>query len=173
MNNRKICVAALAICAALSISGCDFVRGIAGRPTSAEVEALRSEKAAMEARAAEEKAAAEALEAARQADAEAMEAFTAEGRTFRKVSEMKGLVGSSLKSGYYFIVGSFSMSSNAERVAAQLASKGYGSELIPYSNGLVAVGAAPSGSIGELYEAYGKLRNEEFFPKESWILINE
>lgn len=171
--NNSIRFAAIAICAALMVSGCDFIRAIAGRPTSEEVGRMRAEKTAVAQQEAARKAAADSLAAALKADSEAQDAFLSEGRTIRKASELGRPLAAPLGSAYYFIIGSYSQKANAERAAAELGAHGYGAELIPYGNGLTAVGAAPSASLGELYKAYAGLKGETFFPKDAWILANE
>ncbi|MCF0176670.1 MAG: hypothetical protein HUJ94_07520, partial [Bacteroidales bacterium] len=51
---KRINIILLLAAVLLSVQGCDFVRSLAGRPTSADLEVMRKEKADIEARAEEE-----------------------------------------------------------------------------------------------------------------------
>lgn len=174
MSKSLRVVAALAI-AAVALSGCDFLRTLAGRPTSADLQALRA-GAQASAVAAEnsDTTVADAVSFIVDAAAEAAadSALRSDGVPLRIASELRNRLANVPVQRYYFIVGMFSQEDNALRVAAKADSAGYKYELLRYANGNTLVGVVPSATLSELYSEYDRLRQESFFPKESWVLEN-
>ena len=168
----------LLFAAAVLLSGCDFVRTVAGRPTSAQVEQIRknriaAEEAAHQARldsmAKAEKAMAEAL-AAR--EAHLLDSLTQSKGTVLNPSKMGGLYTTKLESKYYIIVGAFRVRSYAERKLNQCNGAGYTATIISFRNGLLAVAICPSNSLEETLKTLKQLRGTEVCPKDGWILMN-
>ncbi len=159
----------------VSLTGCDFVRAIAGRPTEKDLDKMRieiveAEKAALQARMdslklAEEKAVADSL--AFQARLDSL------GVVFSGPERLRGVSGPGLEYRYYIIVGVFRESSNARRIFNQASEKGYAPVLINSRSGMMAVGLAPADNRKAIVGTYEKLRNEAFCPKDAWILVNE
>lgn len=167
----------LAFCA-LILQGCDFVRTVAGRPTSAQLDEIRKDRmAAEEARhqarldsmAKAEKAMAEAL-AAR--EAQLLDSLTQAKGTVLNPSKLGGLFTTKLESKYYIVVGAFRTRSYAERKLTQCNSAGYTATIISFRNGLLAVAICPSNNLEETLKTLKKLRGTEVCPQDGWILMN-
>jgi cell division protein FtsN len=167
----------LAVCA-LFLQGCDFVRTVAGRPTSAQLEDIRKDRmAAEEARhqarldsmAKAEKAMAEAM-AAR--EAQLLDSLTQAKGTVLNPSKLGGLFTTKLESKYYIVVGAFRARANAERKLTQCNSAGYTATIISFRNGLLAVAICPSNNLEETLKTLKQLRGTEVCPQDGWILMN-
>jgi cell division protein FtsN len=167
-----------ALAAVLLVTGCDFVRTVAGRPTSAQLDEIRKERmAAEEARhqarldsmARAEKAMAEAL-AAR--EAQLLDSLTQAKGTVLNPSKLGGLYTTKLESKYYIVVGAFRTRSYAERKLTQCNQAGYTATIISFRNGLLAVAICPSDNLEETLKTLKKLRGTEVCPQDGWILMN-
>ena len=167
-----------ALAAVLLVTGCDFVRTVAGRPTSAQLDEIRKERmAAEEARhqarldsmARAEKAMAEAL-AAR--EAQLLDSLTQSKGTVLNPSKLGGLYTTKLESKYYIVVGAFRTRSYAERKLTQCNEAGYTATIISFRNGLLAVAICPSDNLEETLKTLKKLRGTEVCPQDGWILMN-
>lgn len=177
MKNRILIISLLAA-ALCTLCGCDMFRSLAGRPTSKELDACRAELQAIEAAKQAEQA---ALEAAAQhqrdsiaADEAALVSLKGLGGLLREPSRLGGLSSSSaLSHRYYIVAGSFKDGSNATRYMERIREAGYNAELIQFKSGLTSVAACPSDSPAAFMEQLGRIKAEEFFPKDFWILVNE
>lgn len=167
---KILLLAAVAVGLAI-MPGCDYVRTIAGRPTSAEIAAKKAEIEAAEA--AKAKAAAE--EAARQEaarrEAECAAALDASGVIMRTSEEMRRLDISALDAPYYISAGAFGSKANAEKLAAKAREAGFEAVLAPLGSSMTSVLLCPSHSKTELYEALTALKGHDFCPADAWILI--
>ena len=155
--------------------GCDFLRSVAGRPTSDVIEAKAAEIARIEAeeqaRIAAEKAAAEAA-AKHSADSVAAVAYLAEAKaTFIGASAIHALDTASVGTEYAIVVGSFSQPGNAAKFAEKLRTMGYEAAVMKFTNSHEMVGVCPTDDIVVLAEAYPRVRAEKFCPAEAWILV--
>lgn len=175
MKNR-ILIISLLLAAVCTLSGCDMFRSIAGRPTSEELDACRME---LKAREAAEQARLAALEMAQKhlrdsiaADEAALDTLKGMGGLLRDPSRLGGFL-SAPGSRYYVVAGSFKDGGNAQRYMERILDAGYGAELIRFKSGLTSVGACPSDSPAAFIEQLGRIKDEEFFPKDFWILVNE
>ena len=157
----------------MTLSGCDFFRRLAGRPTSAEIElkreAILREQAAHQARLDSlrriEKAAADSLEM--------LDRIKESGELILPFSTLRRAKASGLDKRYYIIAGAFSSSDNASWLAAKVQKAGYDVVKIPYGNGFTAVGVAGTDSLSGLWANLSRVKQEEFCPKDMWILVNE
>ena len=177
MNRIPAYTAALAAAVVL-FSGCDFFRKVAGRPTSADIAAMReSLVAAAESEAAQVSDTVAAAEIPAPVDvsapvdtvalADSLRAATGIRVEHRSLSD-KTRAG--LGSRYYVMIGSFGHLSNAEKLVAKAKDAGYGAVLVPMPNGHTAVGVCPSATIPEVYAASTDLKKEKFCPSGIWIL---
>lgn len=192
--NRNL-VLALVASAALLCS-CDFFRGIAGRPKSADIEAKR---AALQLKAGELKAG-ESKTDAQMSDAPAADAAgLKDGDPLRAAAiaeraekdslaalerlsalSVKMLTRSSLggtadapAARYCFVVGSFKSKTNAERMAAKVRDSGYAPGILSFRNGMYAVFVEPCDRLCDAVAACEKVRAEKFCPADAWILHND
>lgn len=168
---RKCMLPVALIAASLTLGGCDFMRTVAGRPTSDVIEAKRAEIAAEEQRIEAEREAAEAARRHEAALAEA-ERYVAENCMLVDASRIKSLDTATLKTRYAVIVGAFSQEGNAEAFASKLDAMGYDSGIIHYRNGHQVVGVCLTDDVIRLAEMYPKVKAESFCPPEVWILVN-
>ncbi len=175
----------------LVTSSCDFLRSLAGRPTSSDLDRKRVEIARLEElklQQEKEQLRLDSLIAARQAAADSLSAMQARmitdslalvdslqqlNGTILNPTELGGLYTTKLDSRYYIIIGSFSRRANAENLLAQVAGEGYVPVLISFRNGLHAVGICQSDRLAETVEAFKSVRQKKFCPPDVWILLNE
>ena len=165
----------LVVLAMFSLTGCDFFRSLAGRPTSGELEIMKVKKLRIEEQRLQASLA--ALQEEKQAVQDSIEAMKLvrqqkEG-TVLNPSALGGLFTTKLETRYCVIVGAFRERSNAESLHQQVSSKGYTPLLISFRNGLIAVGVCPVNSLQDAMQSVRKLRNETFCPDDVWILANE
>lgn len=162
--------------AAVLVSGCDFIRTVAGRPTSAQLEQIRKDRIA--AKEAARQARLDSIERAEKAAAEltaAREAYLldslsqSKGTVVRNPSK-KATPNSAKPEGKYCIVlGVFSDPDNAERKRNQSIQAGYPASFITYRNGKKAVVILPSNSLEETKNNLKEVRGT--FP-DAWLQIN-
>lgn len=160
------------------VSSCDFVRTLAGRPTSARLEEMREERmraeearhqAVLDSMERAEKALAEALAAREQ---ELLDSLTQAHGTVLNPSRLGGLYTTKLESKYYIVVGAFRNRTYAERKFTQCNEAGYTATIISFRNGLLAVSVCPSDNLEETLRTLKKLRGTEVCPEDGWILMN-
>ena len=152
----------------VSVSSCDFVRKLAGRPTSVQLEELRREQIAREE--ARFKALADSM-AAREAFL--LDSLSQANGTVVNPSKLGGLFTTKLDARYYIIVGAFRGRYYAERKLKACNEAGYRATIISFRNGLLAVGICPSDNLDETVKKVKELRGQGVCPKDSWILVNE
>lgn len=161
------------------VSSCDFVRTLAGRPTSAQLEEIRKQRMAAEE--ARHQATLDSMEVVKkhlEDSLEKREAFLLDSLTQAKgtilnPSKMGGLYTTKLEAKYCIVVGAFRMRANAERKLKECNNAGYTATIISFRNGLLAVAVCPSNSLSETLATLKKLRGQGVCPPDSWILINE
>lgn len=158
------------------VSGCDFFRSLAGRPTSSEIEAKRARlEQAEERRAAEARAHADSLAAAQKAVADslfAVDTLTHIGK-LHKASSYVNIPQSRLRSPYAVVVGVFSNEPNARRLADRYSADGFETYVLKYHSSLCAVLVSPCSHISKALEEYRRVRALPYTSKEIWILANE
>ena len=167
--------------AALLASGCDFVRTVAGRPTSDDLEVKRStiERAENVAR---YQARIDSLERVRahladslaELDKYLLDSLSQTKGTILNPTKMGGLYTTKLASRYYIVVGAFRTRSYAERKLTKCNEAGYtNATIISFRNGLLAVAVCPSDSLNETVKKLRELRGNGICPEDGWILVNE
>lgn len=174
MNMKRTAIFALTA-ATLLVCGCDFFRGLAGRPTSAEIAEKRVAVEAVKAEAAaREQARLDSLRIVEEAAADSLAALSKLETLNVKVLAVSeiGAVYGDLGKGYSVVVGSFKSVANAERMAAKVADEGYASSVLRFSNGMAAVVVEPRTKIADAVRAYEKVKSEKFCPDDAWILSN-
>ncbi len=159
----------------VSLTGCEFLRSVAGRPTDKDIEEkriaiLRAEEEALQQRLDSIRLIRERNIADSLAKADEMKALEALMSGPEKIG---GLSGTELACRYYIMVGAFRETANARKLFNVASAKGYDPVLINSRRGMIAVGLAPTDSLSVLKETYDKLVLEPFCPKEAWILVNE
>ena len=142
------------------VTGCDFMRKLAGRPTSEEVEnmrleILRAEEAALEAR----------LDSLRnveqrmmQDSLNALDSIRQLGGSILNPASLGGLFATRLEARYYVIIGAFRMRANAEQLLLKAMNAGYEPALISFNTGLIAVGLCPCNNVVDAKDALKKVK---------------
>lgn len=170
---NRILIALAAVMLLSSLQSCDFLRRLAGRPTSAELAMLRAEKQREEA---EYKAHIDSLEAVKKALADsiaAADSIRQIGGTVLNPSALGGLFTTKLDSRYYIVVGAFTRRANAESLLKRVQDKGYPATLISFRNGFNAVGLCQTDRLPEAFASLKKVKEEDFCPDDVWIMVNE
>lgn len=184
MRKSIILLSALSV---LTITGCDFFRNLAGRPTRDEIEKKRAEirrdveqkKIELEDMRVEEEKIQKTLDSLKVKEIQmrdslaALESIKQYGGTILNPAKLGGLFATKLQARYYIVVGSFKKRSNAETLLKKVAKQGYEPSLISFNNGLIAVGLCPCSTIVEVKTALKDVKQEKFCPKDVWILLNE
>ena len=166
-------VAAVLI-AALMASGCDFMRKVAGRPTSADLEAMVAAREQEEARAAIALQERQRLEKERQYQADSLLAVqTMEGIVMNRLSELNVRVVTDLPAKYNVVLGAFSDASNADKLISRLKEAGYEASPMRYRSGKTAVLACSTDSFVELGKSFASLQKETYCPKDVWVIVKE
>lgn len=173
MKKIHILLFALAL---MSVTGCDFMRKMAGRPTGEDIEnkrleMLRAEEQALLARLDSLKAAEQKM---MQDSLDALDSIRQLGGSILNPAAMGGLFATKLESRYYIILGSFRTRSYAEALFTVAKDAGYRPALISFGKGgLIAVGVSPVNRLQDALSALNEVRKEPFCPKDVWILVNE
>ena len=131
----------------LSVTGCDFFRVLAGRPTSKEIEAKR----------------AEILRSA-QDDKDSLQVVKPE------MTEPVPARPTGEKKRFYVIMGAFSSRENAEKYAERVKSFGYEPEFFGFTEGRTAVGIGGTDDPEEAKAFMKELKGQDFCPEGVWIL---
>lgn len=166
----------LAIAVMLTVTGCDFFRKLAGRPTSEDIESMR-----LELLRAEEAAVQSRIDSLRNAEQmmirdslNALDSIRQQGGSIRNPAALGGLFATKLEARYYIILGSFGVRANAEALFDKVKAAGYKPALISYGKGnLIAVGVSPVNKITDAHRELKKVKKEPFCPADAWILVNE
>ena len=155
------------------VTGCDFMRKLAGRPTAEDVEKmrielLRAEEAALQARL-------DSLEQRMIKDSlAALDSIRQLGGSILNPAKLGGLFATKLESRYYIILGSFRSRANAEALFTVAKDSGYRPALITFGKGgLIAVGVCPVNRLSDAFSSLNDVKKESFCPKDVWILVNE
>ena len=176
----------LILCVAvLMVSGCDFFRKVAGRPTSADIEIKRAEIARVEAEKAREEARLDsirvAVEQARIAEEKAAkDSLDAHASLKEKscmiynLASLKGLSSGELHHQYYIVVGSFKDAAHADKFIQKVSQfPDMDPVKVRFRTGMIAVGVCPRNRIAEIASVIDDVRSMSFCPKDAWILVNE
>lgn len=182
---RSLRLVLLSMSLLMLLPGCDFMRKLANRPTSEDIEAKRVEIQRYE-EAARAKAIADSIEQARldsirrvelaqqEKDSTEAYAYLQKRCTISTAEKSGGIVSEGIDERYYIIVSSFRHQANAENYAERVSRYGdYSPILITYGNGMIAVGICPCNKIKDVMQAYIEVRKKRFCPRDAWILVNE
>ena len=157
-----------------AVTGCDFFRQLAGRPTSADIEAKRLEILIAEQQAAQARL--DSLMKQQQIAQDslaALDSIAQYGGTILNPAKLGGLFATRLEARYYVIVGAFRVRANAENLLLKAKTAGYEPALISFNTGLIAVGLCPCSNVVDAKDALKKVKTEKFCPKDVWVLLNE
>lgn len=160
--------------AALIVSGCDFMRKVAGRPTSADLQAMVAAREQEEARAARALQERQQREKELQYQADSLLAVqTMEGIVMNRLSDLNVRVTTELPAKYNVVLGAFSDASNADNLISRLKEAGYEASAMRYRSGKTAVLACCTDSFVELGKSFASLQKENYCPKDVWVIVKE
>lgn len=178
---RRITV--LSACAALllAVTGCDFLRTVAGRPTSDEIavkrEAIALREAQEQAALARERAVRDSLAAVERhrADSAAAEVFFREEKVSRIHSgSLPGVRQEGEPFRYCVVLAGFTQPENAAHFSDRLKAAGYEPVVMKYTRGRsTVVGVGATDDFGAVRVTYEKVRQEPFCPGDAWIFIKD
>lgn len=153
MKNAFLTVTII-VSVALSATGCDFFRRLAGRPDSewieAKAEAIRMDEETRRIRQ-------DSLDMARKAKEDSLAAADSVRLANHRYR-------------FLIILGSFSSKENAERYIEEIAQKGIKGELLAFRNGTTAVGVCPTDDEVQARKSLEEMQRQDFCPKGAWIL---
>ena len=135
----------------LVVTGCDFFRVLAGRPTSKEIEAKREE-----------------ILRSAQDDKDSLQVVKPE--MTEPVPVRPAGTASREKKRFYVIMGAFSSRENAEKYAERIKSFGYEPEFFGFTEGRTAVGIGGTDDPEEAKAFMKELKGQDFCPEGVWIL---
>ena len=170
---RKTVLISALVASLFMVSGCDFFRKLAGRPTSSDIEAKRV-LIAQQQRSHQQHL--DSLKAVQKQISDSLAALDSLKNSLGAVVTTKPLpeeTRAALSHRYYIIVGAFSSRENAENLRLKIEQKGYTATVISYRNGFSAVGVCPSDNLVEISGMFEKVKKESFCPSDAWILVNE
>ena len=167
----------------MTVTGCDFFRKLAGRPTSDVIEVKRQEMIAdLEAKAARQKAVEDSLELVAKNEADSIEAcryIKENGVRLYTSSSLGGIVEDGVwpqDDGFRYrvIVGSFRDKVNAQKKLEEVGEAGdFAPHFIRMRNGMIAVGTCPVNKIHYALAGFNELRRLGACPDDAWILMIE
>ena len=184
---------------AMTLTSCDFMRKMSGRPTSEEVELIKGEMERLEALRQEEaalRASIDSLYTVREAlqdtiasvKADQVDSMAAVEQTVEVVeivqpvqvapTQKKHVDNSKyltpyLENRYYVIIGVFQEYRNARALMDKAAKYGYSPVLVGCKDGLIGVGVCPVDEYEDAIRAQQILRREKFCPADIWIYTNK
>jgi len=146
----------LILAVSFTMSGCDFFRSMVGRPTSAELDAIRLEAAAK-------------AERQRQVEDSLKAVAVAAGQTEKpaSVEALEPVTDSDRR--YHVVLGSFKMPGNAEKFIEFLKEKGYTPKRIRFRNGYDVISAYGDDDFYRAVKVMKETIEYDFCPEDVWI----
>lgn len=166
----------------VTLTGCDFLRAVAGRPLSRDIEKkrieiIKAEEVALQAHL--DSVAREQEAAARKAVQDSIDAYAYihENKVvFNNASKLGGVSEDGLSDTgngrrYRVVLGSFKDRNNAVKLEKAISEAGdFCPHLIVLRTGMVAVAACPSDKIQNVVHGLKKLKTIDVCPADAWIL---
>lgn len=169
---RRILAYLFLAAAVLLAGGCDFMRNLAGRPTSADIAAKRAVIEQFE-----QQKSASAPKDTVHSDAQAVSEEPVKAEAVASASDTRDSAKeerrSSLSHRCYIVVGAFAEKANAEKMVEMLAKSGFPATLISQTNGMTTVGACPTDDYAEAQKSLDALLGLSYVPDDAWILVKE
>ncbi|MFA7116932.1 MAG: hypothetical protein WC140_06880 [Bacteroidales bacterium] len=143
-------VMVLSICISI-LSGCDFFRKIAGKPTSKDIERMKVEAK---------------TKAKKQRQLDSLNKIQAD----MALEDSLAIVKSSYDKRFYVILGSYKVKGNNEKMAKMLEINGYESPVMfKFKNGFEVVSAAGFDSMKDAMKCKEEVKEFGFCPEDIWI----
>lgn len=171
--------------AMLALTGCDFFRIVAGRPTGKEIEDKRQELLLAQKAEQAEQARRDSIAKAEQMKAQmardsvaALEYIAANRVVVHNVSRLGGVSKDESPAGvpglYRVVVGSYRELANAQAMASRIGEAGdFSPHLVYLRNGMVVAATCPSGNLARAVAGLKKMKEYPACPSDAWILKME
>lgn len=160
-----------------SLSSCDQIRRLVGRPTSVEIQEIRERIARDKAR---EKAIADSIKlaeaAAQKAKADsvaACDSFAQMPGYVRTPERVRGIKSGVVDHRFYVAVGAFKSPDNAQRLASKFDAEIYSPTVVFTGSGLNVVLVCPTDKVQDAFKAFMMVKQNPLCPKEAWVLVND
>lgn len=170
---RKVGLFSFLIVATLLVSSCDFARILAGRPTSADIEAKRALIAKEQEEHQRRLDSLQIIQKQVSDSLAALDSIRMAGRTIMSTKKLAADSKSELKYRYYVVIGSFSNVENAGKLSARAEAAGYEVSSIVFQNGFNAVAVCPTNNVATAFSSLREVQKHDFCPVDAWILVNE
>ncbi|MCQ2118640.1 MAG: SPOR domain-containing protein [Bacteroidales bacterium] len=168
--NRFLKVLLILVPAVFMMTGCDFFRKMAGRPTSRDIaamaESIRLEEQAFRAR---EDSIATVRSVAVDSAAIAAALDTLSHMSVIPSTRFKNMDLTGIPH-YSIVLGAFSVEDNARKLASQISEKGFEARTLTFGNGFTGVGVCCTDDPVALIESFRKVSRQDFCPTSVWIL---
>ena len=173
MTRRFLILVAL-LSVTMVVTGCDFFRVLAGRPTSKEIEAKRAEilRSAQD----DKVVAQDDKGSVPQQDQDSVQVVKPETAASERRDDGQRphsavpVRPAGEKKRFYVIMGAFSSRENAEKYAERIKSFGYEPEFFGFTEGRTAVGVGGTDDPEEAKAFMRELKGQDFCPEGVWIL---
>lgn len=162
-------IAALAVAAtvlAIALTGCDFLRKVAGRPTGAEIESALARREAEEQ--ARHQARLDSMNRIAQAMADSLKALEAQEAPEEKPVAAPSSSGTIRN---FIIVGSYAEQKHALRKKKTLEDSGYNVEIFRLKNGWHAVGIEGAATLAKTRQMMDSLKRKGVCSRGSWVYV--
>lgn len=171
--------------AMLSLTGCDFFRVVAGRPTGEEIENKKQELLLAQKAQEAEQARRDSIAKVEQARAKmerdsvaALEYIAANKVVVHNISRLGGLSRDEVPAGegrrYKVVVGSYRELANAKAMAYKVGEAGdFCTHLVFLRNGIIVAAACPTDDLAHAVAGLKELKRHEICPPDAWILKME
>ena len=164
MSYRIYKLAASLAVACTLVCGCDFLRSVAGRPTSRMIESALAQKQEAD----REAAIQDSLRQAEAAKAMAMADSIAKANAPSPSAVPEVGAGHA----YYVVVGVFQSEKNAQKKVNQCREDGMSASSILFRSGMYGVIVNPTPTMKDAERMLGELKARKLCSKSAWILYN-
>lgn len=163
----------LMLAVALTLTSCDFMRKMSGRPTKDELNELKGEMERIDQLRQEEARVRASIDSLEQVRKSLEESLTAEVKAPVPVVDNSQYLTPNLENRYYVVIGAFQSYRNAKALLKTADKYGYSPVLIGCRNGLIGVGVCPVDEYADALMALQMLKREKFCPSDPWIYTNK
>ena len=153
---KRIVSFVLVLAGVFALSGCDYIRASLGKPTSADLEVLRQEKAARE-------------QAARDSVAAALEEEVRETALRMAEKAAADSIAASVPKRYYAVAGAFREAAGAQVYIDKLKDNGFAVRTFDFKSGLKVVCVEGSDDLSVVRGDMERLKSLKIAPSDPWI----
>lgn len=177
---RKLLIVSSFLVCIMLAGSCDFVRKVAGRPTSVEIAAKKEyiqKKAELERQAVQDSINRALAESKLEEEAdsayvnpEVVKRILESGRKVQPSEKIRFYRQGSLANGIYLVIGAFRETRNIDALVRTISDAGYSAVAVPASNSLTIIAIRLPNGADEAMNVLDTLEMQPFCPSEAWIL---